>query len=130
MTDVLKIHDATIGEGERVPGCAMNPDEKLRIARQIERLRVSSIDAGEPMASPEDFEAVRRIAAGIEQCAVSARCLPIPGTHRPGMGGVAERPFAAALSDRRYSGTTFAGGEGTDAQIPGRGGCPCLHALL
>jgi 2-isopropylmalate synthase len=78
MADVLKIHDATIGEGERVPGCAMNPDEKLRIARQIERLRVSCIDAGEPMASPEDFEAVRRIATGIEQCAVSARCLPIP----------------------------------------------------
>jgi 2-isopropylmalate synthase len=77
MPDVLKIHDTTIGEGERVPGCAMNPDEKLRIARQIERLRVNYIDAGDPMASPEDFEAVRRIAAGIEHTGVSARCLPL-----------------------------------------------------
>lgn len=77
MDDILKIHDATIGEGERVPGCAMNPEEKLRIARQIERLRVNTIDAGEPMASPEAHDAVRRIAAAVEQCGVSARCLPI-----------------------------------------------------
>jgi 2-isopropylmalate synthase len=77
MYDVLKIHDATIGEGDRVPGSALNPDEKVRIARQIERLRVNSIDAGEPMASPEEFEAVRRIAAVVEHCGVSARCLPV-----------------------------------------------------
>lgn len=49
----------------------------MRIARQIERLCVSTIDAGEPMASSEDFEAVRRIAEAIEQCGVSARCRPI-----------------------------------------------------
>ena len=77
MIDALKIHDATIGEGEKVPGCAMNPVEKLRIARQIERLCVSTIDAGEPMASGEDFEAVRLIAGTIGQCGVSARCRPI-----------------------------------------------------
>ena len=77
LSALLKIHDATIGEGDRVPGCAMNPDEKLRIARQIERLRVNYIDAGEPMASPEDFEAVRLIATTIEHCGVIARCLPV-----------------------------------------------------
>ncbi|MCK7525008.1 MAG: hypothetical protein MZV64_49095 [Ignavibacteriales bacterium] len=55
MNDVLKIHDTTIGEGDRVPGCSMNPDEKLRIARQIERLRVNFIDAGEPHGVARGF---------------------------------------------------------------------------
>lgn len=77
MDDVLKIHDATIGEGERVPGCAMNPEEKLRIARHGERLRVNTIDAGEPMASPEAYESVRRIAATVKESGVSVRCQPI-----------------------------------------------------
>ncbi len=77
MIDALKIHDATISEGEKVPGCAMNAEEKLRIARQIERLCVSTIDAGEPMASTEDFEAVRRIAETVTGCGVSARCRPM-----------------------------------------------------
>jgi 2-isopropylmalate synthase len=76
MCDVLKIHDTTIGEGDRVPGSALTPDEKVRIARQIERLRVNYLDAGEPMASAEECEAVRRIAAAVEHCGVSARCLP------------------------------------------------------
>lgn len=77
MIDALKIHDATIGEGEKVPGCAMSADEKVRIARQIERLCVSTIDAGEPMASADDFEAVRRIAESVTGCGVSARCRPL-----------------------------------------------------
>lgn len=80
MNRVLRIHDTTIGEGDRVQGCGLNADEKLRIARQVERLGVTCLDAGDPMMSPEEFEAVRRIASAIEQCGVSARCQPLP-TH-------------------------------------------------
>ena len=56
------IFDTTLRDGEQSPGATLNIDEKLDIARQLARLRVDIIEAGFPIASPGDFEAVRRIA--------------------------------------------------------------------
>jgi 2-isopropylmalate synthase len=59
MTDKLIIFDTTLRDGEQSPGASMTRDEKLRIARQLERLRVDVIEAGFAASSNGDFEAVR-----------------------------------------------------------------------
>jgi 2-isopropylmalate synthase len=58
----LIIFDTTLRDGEQSPGASMTRDEKLRIARQLERMRVDVIEAGFAAASPGDFEAVRAVA--------------------------------------------------------------------
>ncbi|OGP65763.1 MAG: 2-isopropylmalate synthase [Deltaproteobacteria bacterium RBG_16_42_7] len=59
---IIKIFDTTLRDGEQSPGASMNVEEKLQLARQLVRLGVDIIEAGFPIASPGDFEAVRRIA--------------------------------------------------------------------
>ena len=66
----LTIFDTTLRDGEQSPGAAMTRDEKLRIARQLERLRVDVIEAGFPAASPGDFEAVKAIATAIQDSTI------------------------------------------------------------
>jgi 2-isopropylmalate synthase len=70
MTDKLIIFDTTLRDGEQSPGASMTKDEKLRIARQLERLRVDVIEAGFAASSNGDFEAVKAIAAAIKDCTV------------------------------------------------------------
>jgi hypothetical protein len=60
--DQLIIFDTTLRDGEQSPGASMTRDEKLRIARQLERMRVDVIEAGFPAASNGDFEAVKAVA--------------------------------------------------------------------
>ena len=62
MTNKLIVFDTTLRDGEQSPGASMTADEKMRLARQLERLKVDVIEAGFPAASPGDFEAVQRIA--------------------------------------------------------------------
>jgi len=62
MTDRLIIFDTTLRDGEQSPGASMTKDEKLRIARQLERLKVDVIEAGFAASSNGDFEAVKAIA--------------------------------------------------------------------
>ena len=62
VQDTVLIFDTTLRDGEQSPGATLNIDEKLEIARQLARLRVDVIEAGFPIASPGDFEAVRLIA--------------------------------------------------------------------
>lgn len=66
----LLIFDTTLRDGEQSPGAAMTREEKLRIARQLERLRVDVIEAGFAAASPGDFEAIRAIAETIKEATV------------------------------------------------------------
>jgi 2-isopropylmalate synthase len=61
----LVIFDTTLRDGEQSPGATLNIEEKLEIARQLSRLGVDICEAGFPIASPGDFEAVRRIAAEV-----------------------------------------------------------------
>ncbi|MDD5123759.1 2-isopropylmalate synthase [Methylovulum sp.] len=70
MKDHLIIFDTTLRDGEQSPGASMTRDEKVRIARALERLRVDVIEAGFPAASPGDFEAVQAVAKIIKDSAV------------------------------------------------------------
>ena len=70
MTDKLIIFDTTLRDGEQSPGASMTRDEKLRIARQLERLRVDVIEAGFAASSEVDFLAVKAIADAITESTV------------------------------------------------------------
>ena len=72
--DQLTVFDTTLRDGEQSPGASMTREEKLRIARQLERLRVDVIEAGFPAASNGDFEAVHAVAEAIKECTVAALC--------------------------------------------------------
>ncbi len=70
----LIIFDTTMRDGEQSPGASMTREEKLRIARALERMRVDVIEAGFPAASNGDFEAVRAIANTIKDSTVCGLC--------------------------------------------------------
>jgi len=66
------IFDTTLRDGEQSPGASLNPDKKLQIARQLALLGVDVIEAGFPLSSPGDFEAVQRIARQVEGPMITA----------------------------------------------------------
>lgn len=72
----LLIFDTSLRDGEQAPGCSMNIQEKLLLARKLQRLGVDIIEAGFPVASPGDAEAVRLIAGEVEGPIIAgfARC--------------------------------------------------------
>ena len=70
MKDQLIIFDTTMRDGEQSPGAAMTKDEKVRIGKQLERLRVDVIEAGFAASSPGDFEAIRAVAAAVKDSTV------------------------------------------------------------
>jgi len=72
----VRIFDTTLRDGEQSPGASLNMTEKLEIARQLELLNVDVIEAGFPITSPDDFEAVRQIADIVKTSSVAglARC--------------------------------------------------------
>jgi 2-isopropylmalate synthase len=70
----LAIFDTTLRDGEQSPGCSMNLEEKLRMARQLEHLGVDVIEAGFPIASDGDFAAVKAVAAACRNATVAALC--------------------------------------------------------
>jgi 2-isopropylmalate synthase len=72
--DSLIIFDTTMRDGEQSPGASMTRDEKLRIARALERMRVDVIEAGFPASSNGDFEAVRAIANVVRDSTVCGLC--------------------------------------------------------
>jgi len=71
MSDRLYIFDTTLRDGEQSPGCSMNIDEKIRVAHALAALGVDIIEAGFPIASPGDFEAVHRIAKEVKGPAIA-----------------------------------------------------------
>jgi len=70
--DRLIIFDTTMRDGEQSPGASMTKDEKIRIARSLERLNVDVIEAGFAIASPGDFEAVKAVAETVKNCGVAS----------------------------------------------------------
>jgi len=74
--DHVRIFDTTLRDGEQAPGFSLRPAEKLELARQLDRLGVDIIEAGFPIASPADAEAVQQIATEIRRPIVAclARC--------------------------------------------------------
>ncbi len=69
-SDHLIIFDTTLRDGEQSPGASMTRDEKVRIAKALERMRVDIIEAGFPIASKGDFEAVQAVARTIKDSTV------------------------------------------------------------
>ncbi|MGH8801156.1 MAG: 2-isopropylmalate synthase, partial [Casimicrobiaceae bacterium] len=72
MSDHLIIFDTTLRDGEQSPGASMTKEEKARIARQLERLKVDVIEAGFPASSKGDFDAVHDIASAVKDSTVCA----------------------------------------------------------
>jgi len=68
--DHLVIFDTTLRDGEQSPGASMTKDEKVRIARHLEKMRVDVIEAGFAIASPGDFEAVKAVADTVKDSTV------------------------------------------------------------
>jgi 2-isopropylmalate synthase len=76
MTDRVLVFDTTLRDGEQSPGASMTINEKLMLARQLERLRVDVIEGGFPISSDGDFESVRSIAEQVRTVTIAglARC--------------------------------------------------------
>ncbi|KJK23682.1 2-isopropylmalate synthase [Burkholderiaceae bacterium 16] len=70
MSDKLIIFDTTLRDGEQSPGASMTREEKIRIARQLERLKVDVIEAGFAASSNGDFEAIRSIAQVVKDSTI------------------------------------------------------------
>ena len=70
MKDHLVIFDTTLRDGEQSPGASMTKEEKLRVARQLERMKVDVIEAGFAAASPGDFDAIHGIAEVVKESTV------------------------------------------------------------
>lgn len=75
----ITILDTTLRDGEQAPGCSMDLGEKLEIAAQLERLGVDVIEAGFPIASPDDAAAVKAIAKRVKDCGVAGLCRAVKG---------------------------------------------------
>ena len=75
--DQIIIFDTTLRDGEQSPGAAMTKEEKIRIARQLEKLGVDVIEAGFAAASPGDFDAIHTIAGLITKstCVLARACI-------------------------------------------------------
>jgi 2-isopropylmalate synthase len=71
-TEIVKIFDTTLRDGEQSPGFSMSVPEKIRMAHQLEKLGVDIIEAGFPIASPGDLEGTRAVAREIRGCTVAA----------------------------------------------------------
>ena len=76
--DRVIIFDTTMRDGEQSPGASMSHDEKIELAKIMEDMKVDVIEAGFPIASNGDFEAVRAVAQTITECTVAglARAAP------------------------------------------------------
>lgn len=70
MSNRIQIFDTTLRDGEQVPGCQLNTEEKLQVAEQLELLGVDIIEAGFPISSPGDFRSVEEIAKLVKNATV------------------------------------------------------------
>ena len=66
MTEKIYIFDTTLRDGEQSPGASMNLDEKLQIAEVLDSMNVDIIEAGFPIASNGDFEAVKEVSKKVK----------------------------------------------------------------
>ncbi|MES3005321.1 MAG: 2-isopropylmalate synthase [Patescibacteria group bacterium] len=73
----IEFYDTTLRDGEQAPGNAISPEDKLRIAIELEKIGMHTIEAGFPISCEEDFRAVKMISSGIKSAVISAfaRCL-------------------------------------------------------
>ena len=97
-TSRIQVFDTTLRDGEQAPGFSMTAAEKLRMAQQLDRLGVDIIEAGFPISSDGDFDAVRAIAGAVQQPTIAGLARAIPRGHRSRLGGTG--PGGAATHPR------------------------------
>lgn len=85
----VKIHDATLRDGEQTPGVVFRKEDKVRIAQLLDEVGVDRIEAGMPAVSREDFEAIRQISSS----ALTRRYSPSPGRS----SATSTKPWSAAV---------------------------------
>ena len=78
MASRVKVFDTTLRDGEQSPGCSMNVEEKLRLASQLEALGVDILEAGFPIASDDDFNAVREVSKTCRRPIIAALARALP----------------------------------------------------
>ena len=71
MTEKIYIFDTTLRDGEQSPGASMNLDEKLQIAEVLDSMKVDIIEAGFPIASNGDFEAVSEVSKHVKNSTIA-----------------------------------------------------------
>ena len=86
--DTIRIFDTTLRDGEQAPGFSMNTAEKLRLAKRLEQLGVDVIEAGFPIASKGDFEAVQAVAREVRGSTVAALARATRGDIEAVLGAV------------------------------------------
>ena len=77
--ETVQIFDTTLRDGEQSAGVAFTPDEKVEIARALERLGVDIIEAGFPCSTPGDHEAVSRVSRAVKNATICALARAVPG---------------------------------------------------
>jgi len=90
----IRIFDTTLRDGEQAPGASMNRAEKLEVAQQLARLNVDIVEAGFPIASPDDFEAVKAIAQRVQGPRIAGLARAIEKDVRVAWDAVKEAPKA------------------------------------
>ena len=120
--DRIAIFDTTLRDGEQSPGFSMNVDEKMQMARQLERLQVDVIEAGFPVASEGDFDAVKKIAAEIRSVTGLAELRFLLRELLGGAGGRTTSSNPYVSGDQRHSSET------QTQQEPGRGARHCRQS--
>ena len=98
-SNYVHIFDTTLRDGEQSPGAAMTQGEKIRIAKALERLKVDVIEAGFPIASQGDFEAVQAVARTIKDSTICGLC-------RTGIADI-DRAYEALKDANSYRIHTF-----------------------
>lgn len=82
-TEKIEIFDTTLRDGEQSPGCSMDLKEKIRLAKQLEDLGVDVLEAGFPIASEGDFQAVKAVAEEVTRPTIAALCRAVePDVHK------------------------------------------------
>ena len=82
----VTVFDTTLRDGEQSPGCSMHPAEKVRLARALEKLGVDVIEAGFPIASPAEMDAVEAVSEEVGNTKVAALCRRSRTTSSPRAG--------------------------------------------
>jgi 2-isopropylmalate synthase len=79
MSDKIYVFDTTLRDGEQVPGCQLTTDEKVMIAKELEKLGVDIIEAGFPISSPGDFRSVVEVSKAVIEPTVCALSRAVKG---------------------------------------------------
>jgi 2-isopropylmalate synthase len=87
MSNRIQIFDTTLRDGEQVPGCQLNREEKIEVALELEKLGVDIIEAGFPISSPGDFASVKAICESVKEPTICALTRAKKRRYRCGGGG-------------------------------------------